>query len=165
MKLDAGVYVRLRCLARLFRQQHLPTMRCFADMRGAVDDRAKVVVVEHKRLSGMQSHAYLRRIDIGRPRIAGQRRLREQRAVQRVRRIGKRCHERIALGLHLMPVIARDGISQNRIMRLQNGDEAIAVLLPQLRRPDDVRKQKGHRTRGQRRFWIRLRHEMNLIRR
>ena len=100
-----------------------------------VDIQAHIPLLAQPRLAGVQTHAHPdRAIRKGALSVLGSR--------HRIRGTAERNKERIALGIHLDPVVRRERSSQTAAMLEQRVAVTIAELLQQPRRALDIREEQ-----------------------
>jgi hypothetical protein len=107
-----------------------------------MDDQADITLGGEQRLASMQTHAYPYRAAFQPTLTVGRRR-------QCVRRPRESNEERITFGPHLDTVVGGKRRSQYAPVLRKHFRIAVAEFVQQTRRPLDIRKQKGNRTRGQ----------------
>ena len=126
------------------RQHDLTAVRHCHDPRGPVDRRAVIVTVAQLRSSGVDSHPHLQRTRL-RPLLAREDALRGRRRADRV--VSGREHgvEPVAGRLHDVPVTPPDGLAENLVVARERRLHGPRVLLPQTRRPVEIREEKRDR--------------------
>ena len=118
-------------------------MRGGCDPRRAVDVHADVALVGHERLAGVDAHP-----DPDRP--GSERPLRLDRGGDGVGRPRERDEERVALGVHLDPVVSREGLSDHPPVLCEEIGVGGPVLLKKTGRPFDVGEEERDRAGRQR---------------
>ena len=102
------------------------------DPRGAMDIDPGVALVRNQRFPGVQTHTNTDR--------RYKRRLSSTRGSNGIRRARKRDEESIPLRIHLDPLVASKGLTQNAAMLRERLHIRLAELMQQPRRPLDVRE-------------------------
>ena len=142
----AEVADRSVCLekaARRLGDDDLAAVRRGCDPRRAVDVHADVALLGHERLAGVDAHP-----DPDRP--GPERRLRLGRGGDGVGRPRERDEERVALGVHLDPVVSPEGLADHPPMLFEENGVGRPVLLKETGRPFDVGEEERDRARWQR---------------
>ena len=119
-------------VARRLRQKHLAAMAHGCDPRGAMDIDPGVALVRDQRFPGVQTHTNTYR--------GCKRRLSGVRGRNGIRGAREHDEESISLRIHLHPLVASKGLTQNAAMLRERLHIRVAKLMQQPRRPLDVRE-------------------------
>ena len=129
--------IRLEEAARRLGDDDLAAVRGGCDPRRAMDVHADVALLGHERLAGVDAHPHLDRPGFERP-------LRLGRGGGGVGHSREGHEERIALGVHLDPVVSPEGLANHAPVLLEENRVVGSVLLKETRRPFDVGEEKRH---------------------
>ena len=129
-------YVRVHERSGRLRQEHLSSVADRGNARSLVDVEAHVPLLGHARLTCVQPHSHT-------DRAARQCQLRISGRSDPIRRAAERDEKGVALGVHFDALVSSERLPEQSPMLLQRIGIGVSEFVQKLRRPFDVREEKG----------------------